>query len=620
MPHVCALRVCLGILVPMTFLAFVAVFVLIWVLFQRTSKQDARLSHMEQYLKDATAYFSRIPDMLQKHATESGVRKGASLEEPVPTVSTRSSDTQDNSILTATQNERDWSAAFISWFKEDWMMKIGGLLVVLGVGFFVTSFAVGIFGKYGIIAIGIVLSLGVLVAGRHRIAASVSQGSVLMAIGAAAFVLTVYAAQHFYDMFPPLLALGAMVVVSSVLGVTAVSVRRRALAYATIILLAFVPFLAQAPVVAAESILHYLLVLFVGAVVVTMLTKWRDVLLASLVVFSVYSVMLFDEFRAHELETALLWAYGFIALYTLLSLWGVRQNRILLGADTAIGFLSGAMLLWWTLDVLPAHMESVVLTAWALVFGVAAYIMVRRGAPIAVFYVYAGVASVLLSVALALELDGPALTIAALGEAMVVLVVGYAASRNHAHLPVLALPLLVPAALSLEHVYDFSVSTTVWNQHAGVLLLIIVAVFATARYFFLRSTRSADVARQRVEQGLAVVLAWVAGLYSIAWVWIALHVSASSYHVGTLLALLLYSAVAVWLLVTHHTTRERWRRHASTLLIVLVVGRLLLVEVWNNGMNPLVQVLVFVGVGVLLVAGSWLERNVLSKLDDPAKK
>jgi hypothetical protein len=135
-----------------------------------------------------------------------------------------------------------------------------------------------------------------------------------------------------------------------------------------------------------------------------------------------------------------------------------------------------------------------------------------------------------------------------------------------------------------------------------------------SRYFYVLHKKHSESPEGTTERKLAVVLAWGAGVYSIVFVWIALHVAVSSYHVGTLLALVTYSVVAVWLLVTRHTTGERWRRDASTLLVVLVVARLLLVDVWNSGMDALVQVLVFIGVGVLLIAGAWVERSVLRRL------
>jgi hypothetical protein len=158
-------------------------------------------------------------------------------------------------------------------------------------------------------------------------------------------------------------------------------------------------------------------------------------------------------------------------MYTLLSLWGVWRARVMPVVDAVTAFLSGALLLLWTMEVVSGHIQSIVLIAWAVVFAVASFIVVRWGAPITVFYVYAGVASVLLSVVLALELDGPALTIASLCEAVVVLVVGYTVSRKHSHVPVLALPLIVPLLLSFEHVVRFSNATTLWNQHMVTLLV-----------------------------------------------------------------------------------------------------------------------------------------------------
>ena len=67
--------------------------------------------------------------------------------------------------------------AFVKWLKEDWLQKLGSLLLLIGLGWFTTyAFMNNWIGPVGRITLGLILGLVVLVLGHFRIKKYLNQG------------------------------------------------------------------------------------------------------------------------------------------------------------------------------------------------------------------------------------------------------------------------------------------------------------------------------------------------------------------------------------------------------------------------------------------------------------
>src|SRR3990167_3790055 len=85
---------------------------------------------------------------------------------------------------------------FLAWISENWLLKLGALLLLIGFGWLVTyAFLNNWIGPMGRIAFGLVAGAGILALGYWRMRTFVTQGAVFVALGAAVILLTTYAAR-----------------------------------------------------------------------------------------------------------------------------------------------------------------------------------------------------------------------------------------------------------------------------------------------------------------------------------------------------------------------------------------------------------------------------------------
>ncbi len=604
------------------FIALVSL-VLFVVLFVRMGRLRARVEHIERYLQDTTASAtsSVVTAATSVHSTDRSV----SVEQGASRVPLMMDNEEKRQVVS--QHKPDGMERFIAWLKEDWLMKLAGLLVILGMGWFVSyAIARDWIGESGRIALGLVVGAGVLALGRYRLMRVLEQGSILMFTGAVIMVLTLFAAREFYDMFTPTIALVLMFGISALLGLTSIVLKHQPLAIANVLLAGVAPLLTNAPLLSLNDRMLYLLILSVCAVGVAAVTGWRILPLLSLSIVCLYRMGFFGNYRLHnEFDTGLVYAYVFSALFLAVSILAMRVVRTVRIVDLLTALLSGIFLALWIFAGAREEWQSLLFVTWATVFAFGAFVATRFGAGIVYFYAYAGVAATFIGIATALELEGPTFTIAAICEAALVLWLGYRISQNARSIPILALPMAIPILLSFESIDSYSwsghafctgsfgvvdvCSTTlyerIFHEDAFILVLLTFVLYCFGAFFRAERLQVAEAVRGIVRA--AAQTAWIAaGLYTAILVWLVSH-AISLGDIGTILALLTYTLVAGVLYFARDANEHGWQRYTAIALIVFVVGRLLIVEAWH--MELLERVFIFLLVGTLLGVVAWRERS-----------
>ncbi|MDD4358630.1 MAG: DUF2339 domain-containing protein, partial [Candidatus Pacebacteria bacterium] len=100
---------------------------------------------------------------------------------------------------------------FWNWLKENWIMKLGALLLLIGFGWLATyAFMNNWIGPAGRIFLGMIAGVTFLIIGTMVIRKHQNQGEVFLALGSATVMITTYAARVFYDFFDPFSSLSIM--------------------------------------------------------------------------------------------------------------------------------------------------------------------------------------------------------------------------------------------------------------------------------------------------------------------------------------------------------------------------------------------------------------------------
>src|SRR6056297_2726932 len=171
--------------------------------------------------------------------------------------------------------------------------------------------------------------------------------------------------------------------------------------------------------------------------------------------------------------------------------------------------------------------------------------------------------------------------------------------------------LLVPV------LYSLTVLVTPWDSVAephAVALYVLVTVMGLIAITLMAEPASESTERPAQQTAIATLCIGIA-LYAVRIVWLATHTVFADDDYAVTAALLIYTLAGLLAYVYGNQTNNRSVKLAGTLLLALVIGRLLLIEVWS--MELLWRVITFLGVGGLFIAAALFERDHQSGVPPP---
>lgn len=562
---------------------------------------EEKVRHIERFLQNHTAPSASPAKMPQKETLET-----LSTEEqnkPSQTEAWR----QEQTRTTEKENH-----GFVDWLKEDWLMKLGALLLILGLAWFVSyAIAEGWIGPVGRIGLGLVAGVAVLALGRYRITSYVSQGGILMFVGALGIILSVWAGRELYGFFTQFSALFIMFLTSGLLGVTSVMLKRKELAYGNIFLAAVAPLLVASTTPSFLGLFGYLAVLTAGALWVVAVTGWRQLVLIAILIVFAYGLGFAGANTSDVQNWGLIVSYLFVGVFFFTSILGMKKASHTRVYDLITALLCGAMVFVWTSAMVDTEgWVSMLLTVWSLIFALGSFIAIRTGATIQFFFTYLGVGIAFLGIATAVLLDGPFLTIALILEATLLLYVGHHITKKASHISLLAIPSLVPLFLSFASIGAYAWRSSIVHSDAFVLYLLIGVTALLAHAFHKESQKTTDQHDRQLFVSARNISVYITIFYATVIAWLIPHALVGG-DGGTMLALLVYTVVGVFFYVRGNQTDISWQKILARLYLALVVGHILLIDIW--GMMLGMRVVTLLVIGSLLVFVAWVERSSLGK-------
>jgi uncharacterized membrane protein len=506
--------------------------------------------------------------------------------------------------------------AFVQWLKDDWLLKLGALLLLISVGWFTTyAFMNNWIGPVGRITLGVVAGAAVLAFGYFWMRKHVRQGSVFVVLGSTIIILTIFAARFVYDFFTPLTALGVMFLSTVFVGVASVKYRVRSLALSGLILAALAPLLINDPGTDNIDLFAYLFVVTIGVIWVVALTGWRVLTTAALVMVALYSFPHLISYTTDDLGTVLVFMYLFAMTFFINNILGILRNRDgYNGADLVTAAGNGLLLLVWIMRVVPEQWQSMVIVIWMLAFAIGSFLILRVTGRREPFYIYAGVSVAMLAAATAAELSGAALTIAYTIEAAVIVLLSYVFSRDIRIAEKMSLLLIGPAVMSLTSIvgttyrcvgYEtFGCSS--YAQPAIVdkdfFVIFILGAVLLLLGVFLWNAKHPTNEKSVVPPALVVV----GSIYFFILIWRTTHL-ALEHDIATMISLLIYTVIGLATYFYGRMNDQRDVRMYGAALLGFVVLRLLIVDVWRMELSG--RIITFFLIGILLMSTAFVGRK-----------
>ncbi len=512
---------------------------------------------------------------------------------------------QPSSVSLNISEEESLFDRFTSWLKEDWPLKSGILLLIIGFGWFATyAFAHNWIGPMGRITLGIVAGALFLALGNWRIKNFLHQGGAFLVLGSTVILLTTFAAREVYDFFTPITALAIMFMSTAFVAFVSVRHNNRALALTSLVLAGIAPFLTNSPTNDYVLIFTYLFVVVVGAIWITILTNRRELTTAALILFVLYSLPHLAGSTMADKGTLLIFAYAFASLFfitNISSLIKSKTEEIFPDIITAGG--NGLILLAWILSASQDEWKSLIISTWMIVFLAGSYLIYKFNNKKDAFYIYAGLSVIMLITATSAELSGASLTIAYTIESLMLTLVTYFALKDLHISSRVSLLIIGPIILSIGSIASRAWLTSTFNKDFFVLFILGAVLFFLGFFFWQKGKENQNKEASDVGQAFLVI----GSLYAYILIWKVLHSALEVAELATIISLVIYTLVGIAFYFYGKIKEVNLLRAYGGIILGCVIIRLFIIDIWQ--MELAGRIVTFFLLGTLLVSTAFIGKK-----------
>ncbi|MEY2640906.1 MAG: hypothetical protein RL150_299 [Candidatus Parcubacteria bacterium] len=507
----------------------------------------------------------------------------------------------------APQADVDSENALGAWIKENWLSKLGVLFILIAFGWFVSyAFVHNWIGPVGRILLGFVFGAALCAFGAWRMAVRKGEAQVLVVLGSAIVLITAYAARTVYNFLDPISVLGISVLVAAYVAVLAYKWNLERLAVFGALIALCAPLFTHTPEPSAVGLFSYLGVVTLGFVWLSVLRGWGSVAVATLLGVFLYALpFMFGDMVADSDRTAVVVITSLLSLvfFTTNVFTVVRSQQERGSGAGTIAVGNALLILSVTLGLVVAELQSLLLAGWMIIFAAGSLYVSAAAKRQTFFYMYGLIAILFLGVATAIELSGPVLTIAFILEAAIVTMLTFVVTKSLPHTARLSVVMVVPVLAAFGSLFASSWYNGVAHQDGAVVLLTTIMLLAVGGFLAARYVpgTTASAVRTAYIWNLSA-----AAFYGFAYVWLATHALFTD-DVATMISLALYTIIGLVTYLRGRTTEQRALKTFGFIVLLLVIIRLLIIDVWQ--MPLALRIVTFLVIGILLVSTTFIRRN-----------
>jgi hypothetical protein len=488
----------------------------------------------------------------------------------------------------------------VKWIKEDTLLKVGALFFLIGFAWLLTyAFMNNWIGPVGRITLGMFAGASFMAFGWAYMKKSIEKGSVFLVLGNTILMFTILAARTYYDFFTPLSALTLVFLGSLFVSVTSVVFKQRTLSVVGAVMAYAAPLFVGGD---GEYIglLSYLLVVVVSSIFVSAYVGKKEVLLVSIAASWIYSLPYLIGSIIADRGAVLLFSYLFTVIFFIATMvYALRGDADETPALTVSSVLTSAFLTAWVLVAAGKEWQSLILTAWAIVFMLSAFIVSRKIGQKELFFTYACIGIGLIGLSTALELDGIILAVVYTIESLVLTFATFMVLPEKKHSVKSALTLILPAALSLSSVFSRNWHTGFFHKDFAILSFVGVAFFVVGVVLYRFFARTEDVESKGIASGFMVA----GSVYAYGILWLSLHAELPQ-GMAIAFSLIIYLLIGLFF---YFRNASPLAKTYGGVMVGGVIARLLVVDVWNMDLAP--RIITFFVVGALLMSTAFLNKK-----------
>ncbi|MFA5012965.1 MAG: DUF2339 domain-containing protein [Candidatus Paceibacterota bacterium] len=505
-------------------------------------------------------------------------------------------------VSSLSESEEGDGSNFIDWLKEDWIMKLGALLLLIGFGWLTTyAFMNNWIGPVGRVSLGLIAGVVFLAIGAWRIQKYRVQGEVFLVLGSATVFVTTFAARMYYNFFdPPISALAIMFLSVVFVALAGVKYKSRYLPLISLVLAGIAPLLTNSPTSNYIELFSYLTIVVLGTVWIAGIAKQKGLITASLLMVFFYSL----SHLSTSNEGLLLFMYLFGAIFLISSVVGIiRSKGENVYFDMITSGLTVMMLLLWILNTEQQELKLMVLLVWMLAFALGAFLVFRQTGKKEPFYIYAVSAIAMLAAATNLQLKGESLLIAYVIESIIIYLGIHFTMKDVAVAEEFTFLLTGPVILSINSISKYSHQSEAVTNELFSLTILMLALFGTGLFFW-----------NKIKEAGKLDYTWVNNVWIIlgsgyfyVLLWMFLQKIFFASDVAATITLIVYTIVGLVVYFYGKWNERMGFRVYGQILLGFVVLRLLLVDLGN--MEIVGKIITLFLIGLLLLSTAFLGKK-----------
>lgn len=497
----------------------------------------------------------------------------------------------------------------MGWIKDNWMLKIGILLILIGFGWFVSyAFVHNWVGPIGRITIGFLIGAIVSLFGAFRMKKSISQGGSFLILGSAIIMITVFAARFIYTFFNPFVALGIVFLSAAYTTLSALRYNSKGLAVSALIVASIAPMLTNSPTVDYVGLFLYIMVIVLGSLWVMFYKNWREVGAAASVMVLLYSIFsgLFGHLGSSEYLVLNL-AYLMAIIFFISNIFSILRFGDKAGKEDGIlAIANGALIMLWTMSHAPDVWQSLILAAWMVIFAVGSFIVFAKTKNDKFFYLYSLLAVVFLVTATAIELQGNALVFAFIFESAIISIAGYVITGKEVIGHRLSLLMLAPAFMTLSSFASHAWRTGFMHQDFAIILSMSVVLCGVGYFYYLLHKNSDPEYVSGYTVSPYTLMIIVGSYFFFGLIWKTSFAIFES-SMSILVSLAIYTIIGITSYFFGKLNERKVYQYYGAVLLVLVLIRLIFVDVWNMELG--LRISTFILIGILFVSTAFIGKK-----------
>ena len=518
---------------------------------------------------------------------------------------------QNNIIDKKEYNKPKKENALIAWLKEDWLMKLGGVLVFLGVLFILSMVFIAV-GPVGQISIGLLIGIIFSIFGYYwAINKSLRSGMSINLLGCIIMILTIYVARTAdYNIFSPNIASIMIFMISLYIAFCAFRFNIQSIAHIGLLVAGILPILVNSGSRNYLALFIYITILIVTNLWLVYFKNWRALIISSQFIAIIYSIWYLinspwcyacqDNFNFGIFICVMIMG----VLFLVNSVIGFIKSRGETNyIDVVIAFLNLIFAMMWIVLRLDDTLWGILLIIIAMLYLIAFYIVFQYTQKKEPFLIYAGSASILFMLATyyLLQEYNNTFYIMLLMESSLIVYSFYKISKSNITITAFAslgsiVPLIHSVFLLGEGFRNYYSQITDWNAIIYVLLSIIMALLLGNCI-----RKDLDIISNAYYISASVLLTWFVWEFNMTML-------SNSLGLAVFISLFIYTIGGISVLVYGYRKRINYIVKAGRIILAIIALRILLVDAWTFD-NKIIGIFICMVIGIMLILATILTKD-----------